>query len=382
MIKASYNCFGLSDFLSILVVNQLFKWLELDKTMYFDGHVHDRDWEEAYKETVEHVLNVARDSGVDGIGIMPNTKPSIFTEELAVARYNLAKAANIPEVAYFIWMGVTKDPEQIKRGIQAYRRLPFVLGFKMYGGNSTNQLGIVDVRDHFNVFNTFSNEGYDGSLLIHPEKEARMKPEIWDPRNPITHAFARPAIAETESIRDMLGFAYLTGFKGKLHFVHVSTHEGVEYINLAKKRGLDVSAGVCPHHLLLPYTEMLGIQGLEKKMNPPLRAPGEPELLLEDLREGRIDFLETDHAPHTRKDKYEACASGVNALAWWPLFEEFFRRRGFTEKRIEEITFSAAVERFGADVIRKRKPIKDRRGDYEINPWRKLEEELGMVNKL
>ncbi|MCH7568809.1 MAG: hypothetical protein IIA87_05295, partial [Nanoarchaeota archaeon] len=203
------------------------------------------------------------------------------------------------------------------------------------------------------------------------------------PEAPISHCFARPEIAETESIRDQMGFAFMTGFRGKLHFVHVSTSLGVDYINLAKQRGLDVSCGVCPHHFYFNWNDMWGDDGIELKMNPPLREPGEPEKLLEALRDGRIDFVETDHAPHTWNDKYKLCASGVPALAWWPVFEEFLKLRDFTERRIEEVMFKKPIERFGVDIgIRKRRRIVDHRGDYAFNPWWRMEEEVGMRDSL
>jgi len=348
---------------------------------YLDIHVHDREVDGA-AETPMHALEVARDSGVGGIVVMPNTKVPLTEEELVVGRYSAAMSSGIRDVFYGIWMGLTPDVGQVKRAVGTYRRLPYVMGFKMYMDDSTGDMGVKEPHEQFRVFETLAGEGYEGPLLLHCEKKSRRKPGIFTSSAPISHCFARPEICETESMSDGLGFAFITGFRGKLHIAHISTSYGVELVNRAKQQGLDVSSGVCPHHIYYDWNQMMKEDGLGWKMNPALREPGEPARLLEYLRVGKIDFLETDHAPHTRHDKFIGCASGVVALPWWRVFEEFLRHSGFTEKRIEEVVIKKAAERFGIDVVSKKRRIKDRRGDYEINPWKSMEELVGMVGKL
>ena len=114
------------------------------------------------------------------------------------------------------------------------------------------------------------------------------------------------------------------------------------------------------------------------KMNPPLRAPGNPERMIELLREGKIQGVETDHAPNTRGDKEPpTCASGITALNAWPMFLEFFRRRRFSEKEIERITHEVVVERHGVDIDNSGRKGNYFPNEYKTNPWRPLEEQLG-----
>lgn len=345
--------------------------------MFFDVHVHDRGGKQSEKETPAHALEVARDAGLDGIVVMPNTDPPLFTEELVRMHYQDAMSSGVKDVFYGIWMGLTSDPEQIKRAVDVQRKLPYVLGFKMYAGHSTGNLGIVKPYEQLRVFESLTEVGYDGPLLIHCEKESKMDSGVFVPEHPITHCFARPSVAETESISDQLYFARSSGFEGKLHIVHISTSEGVKLVNEAKRKGVDVSCGVCPHHLFRDYTAMLGRDGLVWKMNPPLRRPGESDKLLEALIDGRIDFLETDHAPHTHDDKFVRCASGVTALPSWPVFTEALIQKGFSERIVEEVTLIAAAERFDVSLNPKIRKIKDRAGDYFVNPWKDLEESIG-----
>jgi len=352
--------------------------------MVFDPHVHGRDFKQRDKETVAHLLEVARDSGVYAVGDMPNTDPPIMTRDLVIERLRLAQDANVPEVFYGIHMGLSADPEQVKEAVAVYREFyPRVLGFKMYAAHSEGRLGIIRVDDQYVIIDTLSQEGFDGVLAVHPEKESRMHHKIFTSKTPESHCFARPEITETEAIRDIMGFGYLTNFLGNIHFVHVSTSLGVKYINRAQQRGQRVTSGVCPHHLYYDWTQMFREDGLVWKMNPALREPGESKRLIEYLKDGRIDILETDHAPHTYDDKFIDCASGVVAEPWWPVFIEFLRYNGFSEKRIEEVTLTKAAEIWGIDVrVPRNRIIKDHRQDYSTNPWKSMEELVGMVGKL
>jgi len=342
-----------------------------------DIHVHDRGGPEAYKETPKHALEVARDSGVSGIFVMPNTKPALFTEELVRERLSLAESTGIKDVFYGIYMGLTKDPEQVKRAVDTYKKIyPKVVGFKLYAGHSVNELGVVDIEDQFRIFETLAREGYNGVLAVHCEKENRMRNETFNSEVPITHALARPEIAEIESVRDMMTFAFLSGYKGKLDIKHISSPRAVEDVVRAKQSGLDVACWVCPHHIIYDWTRMQENDGLLYKMNPPLRKPGSPQKMLEFLKNGMIDGIETDHAPHSLDDKTKCCMSGVPGLAHWPLFIEYLRHHNFSDKEIEKITYQNAAERHGVETPNNKNPIKDRRKEYAFDPYKSLDKSL------
>ncbi|MDO8467876.1 MAG: dihydroorotase [Nanoarchaeota archaeon] len=347
--------------------------------MYIDAHVHDRDGKQGYKgETVAHALSVAKDSGLDAILVMPNTDPPIIGEEEVKARLELRKNAKIPEVFYGMYIGATANPEQLKRAVELSRKYQEVVGIKLYAGESVGNLAVVNPMNQMIVYGTLAQEGFEKVLAVHAEKEAYMNKSIWSSVIPISHCIARPPQAEIESIKDQVLLAKYTSYKGKLHIAHISTHDGVMLVDRAKKEGLDLSCGVCPHHLVYSMGEMFKPNGIIYKVNPPLRSAEEPNLLLEDLRNGLIDFIETDHAPHSKKEKLEnPFMSGIVGLWAWRIFEEYLRQNNFTEERIVEVTFSKPRGRFNLDVSRSNRPIKNRSADYPINHYNELEKLIG-----
>ncbi|GIH10598.1 dihydroorotase [Rhizocola hellebori] len=109
-----------------------------------------------------------------------------------------------------------------------------------------------------------------------------------------------PAVAEESIIaRDVLLAAHVGA---RLHICHVSTAGSVEIIRQAKARGIRVTAEVTPHHLLLTH-ELAGSYDPVYKVNPPLRTERDVNALREGLRDGTIDIIATDHAPHAAEDK-------------------------------------------------------------------------------
>src|SRR3954465_7868170 len=123
-----------------------------------------------------------------------------------------------------------------------------------------------------------------------------------------------PAVAEEAIIaRDVL-LAQHVG--SRLHVCHVSTAGSVEILRWAKARGVDVTAEVTPHHLLLTH-ELVRTYDPRFKVNPPLRAASDVQALREALADGTIDAVATDHAPHAGEDKdceWLAAAMGMTGL--------------------------------------------------------------------
>ncbi|MFJ8733288.1 dihydroorotase [Streptomyces bauhiniae] len=123
-----------------------------------------------------------------------------------------------------------------------------------------------------------------------------------------------PAVAEESVIaRDVLLAEHVGS---RLHICHLSTAGSVEIIRWAKSRGIDVTAEVCPHHLLLTE-EMVRTYNPAYKVNPPLRTERDVRALREALADGTIDIVATDHAPHPHEDKdceWAAAAMGMVGL--------------------------------------------------------------------
>ena len=345
--------------------------------MYVDAHVHLRDFNQKHKETIKHGLEVARDSGVDAVFDMPNTDPPILTRQLVLDRLRIAMEANVPEVFYGIYIGLTNDTEQVKRAVDICREFPQVVGMKLYAGHSVGHLGVIQVEDQAKVYSILAQQGFDGVVAVHAEKEAELNPALWDYHNPITHCHARPERAEIESVRDQLRLSKDYGFKGKLHIPHISSPGAVDLVMAAKKEGQDVSSGICPHHFIYDWQQMGENNGVLWKMNPPLRSPESKDKMMQNLLLGKIDWIETDHAPHTFDEKVKGSfMSGIPGLPWWNLFEEYLRMNGFSDSKIEQVTFSNVSQRFGIDIKKSKRTIVDRRADYPFNPYKPIEERL------
>ncbi|HMM05213.1 MAG TPA: dihydroorotase [Clostridiales bacterium] len=121
------------------------------------------------------------------------------------------------------------------------------------------------------------------------------------------------AAEETMIARDII-LARLTG--ARLHVAHVSTKHGAAMIREAKEEGLKITAEVTPHHLTLTE-EAVKNYDTNTKVNPPLRTPEDVEALLQALKDGTIDCVATDHAPHTIEDKvieYHFAANGISGF--------------------------------------------------------------------
>ena len=121
-----------------------------------------------------------------------------------------------------------------------------------------------------------------------------------------------PASAESVIVARDLLLAEET--KGKLHLAHISTKESVEQIRRAKVRGVDVTAEVNPHHLIF-CDEEITITNTDLKVNPPLGVPTDREALIEGLRDGTLDMIATDHAPHTQAEKARPFAEAPFGIA-------------------------------------------------------------------
>ncbi len=127
-----------------------------------------------------------------------------------------------------------------------------------------------------------------------------------------------PAYAEELLVARDLELAKDTG--GWLHVAHVSTESAVELVRLAKVKGLAVTAEVTPHHLTLTEEEVIVSQA-NAKVNPPLRTGKDVRALVDGLRDGTIDAVATDHAPHTEAEKQRGLADAPFGLS---VFETAF----------------------------------------------------------
>ena len=315
-----------------------------------DPHVHLRDWNQKQKETLAHGLKCARKAGFSHVFDMPNTSPAITSRDLIIQRLADASEAlkNLDGIHYHVYGGLTSDPEQIREIVSASKELfPLVIGLKMFAGQSTGNMGIVDIDSQRLVFKTLVEEDYRGVLVVHAEKESELRPELFVPGKWETHSLARPESSEVESIRDILSIACEEGFKGTVHIAHISTKKSVELVKSYKDK-IKVTMGATPHHSLLHSEYAKEYPNLYLKMNPPLRCKEDRLYIFQSLLDGTIDWVESDHAPHTLEDKQKG-ASGIPGFTGMLVLAKVLREAGITEDRLNDLYGRNVLKTFGLD---------------------------------
>jgi dihydroorotase len=331
-----------------------------------DPHAHLRDWNQAGKETLRHGLSVAWRAGLDGIFEMPNTDPPLTDREAIFRRIDDAdSAARGLGIGIFhgLYAGITAAPRQIEEMVRCWRELfPRVVGLKLFAGHSTGNMGIVDPREQALVYRTLAALGYTGVLAVHCEKESLLRPGDWNPSRPVSHTRARPPAAEVASVDEQMNLARRARFRGTLHVCHISTPWALDVLRGAHTRaradgepagtapGLRLTCGLTPHHALLDANLMEERDGMLLKVNPPLRPLPLPSLMLQRLLDGDIDWIETDHAPHTRRDKTEGFASGIPGLPFYPRFVQLLSGKGMPAERLHDLTHHAICRAFGLSI--------------------------------
>ncbi|MBN1696668.1 MAG: dihydroorotase [Spirochaetales bacterium] len=334
-----------------------------------DPHVHLRDWNQKHKETVAHGLSVAYRAGLDAVFEMPNTNPPLTARTIIEDRIALADGAG-GAVFHGLYAGLTSYPGQAAEMAAVWRDLfPRVVGLKLYAGSSTGDLAVTNEDDQRNVITTIVRAGYDGVLAVHCEKESLFRPEKANIADPFTHTLIRPPASEVESVRDMIGFAERTGFRGNLHICHISTDDSVREVEKARKRGrIRITCGITPHHAFLCDEHMKSEYGFLLRVNPPLRPREVQKKMLRLLLEGKIDWIETDHAPHTREEK--RTVSGIPGLPFYPHCIRRLKRMGMTDDLLKKITHDAVTSVFNIPVEDSgRIPDMSLRGEYEFDPF-------------
>lgn len=344
-----------------------------------DPHVHLRDGAERAKETLEHGLGVAWRAGLDAVFEMPNTDPPLTAREAIGRRIDDADAA-IERLGigifHGIWAGLTADAGQIEDVVRSWAELrPRVVGLKLYAGPSTGALGVTAVEAQRAVWVRLAELGYDGVVAVHCEKEDRFarRPDgaiDWDPGRPSSWAAARPPQSEVASVEDQIALSAEAGFRGIVHVAHVSVPAALEAIVRARVAGRRVTCGLTPQHALLSAADMDRPDGILLKTSPPLRPDGIPGRMLDALLAGAIDWVESDHAPHTLADKRERHASGIPVLPFWPRFMAILRERGMAPDLLERVTHEAACESLDVAVeISGRAPDPDLSREYPFDPF-------------
>jgi len=253
-----------------------------------DPQVHFREPGKEYKEDLGSGSRAAVKGGVTSFLEMPNTDPPTVSQ--AALDDKLRRAADKCVANYGFFIGATPN------NLDTVNHAAPVCGIKIFMGSSTGSL-LVDKRD--DLERIFAN----GTRLIavHAEDEARIRAR----REQFKH---RTDVAVHSEIRDNLCALQATElalslsrqYRRRLHILHLSTRDEVELLRRDKPAW--VTAEVIPNHLLLNVDDYAR-QGTLVQMNPPIRRQEDNAALWAGLHDGVLDFIATDHAPHTLEEK-------------------------------------------------------------------------------
>lgn len=266
-----------------------------------DSHVHFREPGAEHKEDLESGSRAAVLGGVTAVFEMPNTTPMTVTREAVADK--VARATDRMFCDFAFYVGATRENTA---ELPALEMLPGVAGVKVFMGASTGDLLLDDDAGIAAVL-----AGIRRRSAYHAEDEARLRARAalrveGDPRS---HTLSRDAEAARLAVARLTALARAAG--GRVHVLHVSTAE--EMAVLADSRDV-ATVEVTPHHLTLSAPDCYERLGTRAQMNPPIREARQVAATWEALRQGIVDTIGSDHAPHLAAEKekpYPASPSGM-----------------------------------------------------------------------
>jgi len=286
---------------------------------FIDMHVHLREPGHEYKETIASGAAAAVAGGFTAICAMPNTDP--INDSAAVTRFIIEQAAHADLAGVLPIGAITKHS----------------LGTELAEMGEMKEAGIVAVSDDGRPVPSAGMMrrameyacGFDLPIIDHCEDKSLVRGGVmheghWSLLLGLRGA---PAAAEEVDAQRDCALAELTG--ARIHLAHVSTRGAIEAVRRAKQQGLSVTCEVAPHHWALTDAAVAGLAGngpggtdgiaydTNMKMSPPLRSQDHVEAILEGLRDGTIDAIASDHAPHHADEKaleFDEAPFGITGL--------------------------------------------------------------------
>jgi dihydroorotase len=273
---------------------------------FVDPHVHLRTPGQEHKEDLETGTRAAAAGGFATVLAMPNTDPVLDSAPLL--RSLRDAAAREARISVGFLAAITRGLQGEHLTEMAELSAEGALGFSD-DGKPVQSAGILQKALQYQRL-------CGGVLALHEEDPTLSRGGSMH-EGAVSAALGIrgiPSIAESTMVaRD----AALAGYEdGRVHFQHISCAASVDAIADAKARGLRISAEVAPHHLLLTEEDVRGMD-TRMKMHPPLATEADRQALVEGLRNGTLDCVATDHAPHARDEKevpFEQAPMGTTGL--------------------------------------------------------------------
>ena len=270
-----------------------------------DMHVHLREPGEEYKETIASGTRAAAAGGFTAVACMPNTDP--VNDNAAVTRCICEKAAGCAARVYPV--GAISE----KSGGTSLAEFG---GMREAGATAVSDDGrpVIDSRLMRRALEYAAT--HNMTVISHSEEIALSRDGGMN-EGPVSVRLGLrgiPVAAESVMVFRDIALAELTGLP--VHIAHVSAGDSVDLIRAAKSRGVRVTAETAPHYFTLTEKAVEGYN-VNAKMNPPLRSENDRLKIREGLRDGALDAIATDHAPHSTLEKeveFECAANGVIGL--------------------------------------------------------------------
>ncbi|HIY22049.1 MAG TPA: dihydroorotase [Candidatus Flavonifractor merdigallinarum] len=257
-----------------------------------DMHVHLRDPGQEYKETIETGTMAAARGGFTSIACMPNTRPAVdCPEQVAYVKNKAAGACGV-----HVWpIGAVSAGERGEEltDFEALKQAGVVAlsddGMPVQNANLMRDALILGHRQDLTVLSHCEDADMVKNYAVN---EGRVSRQLRLP--------GRPAIAEEIMVARDAMLAEETG--AAVHICHISTAKAVALVRRYKKKGVHITCETCPQYFSLTE-DLVPEKGTMARVNPPLRTKKDVEAIIEGLKDGTIDAIATDHAPHSAEEK-------------------------------------------------------------------------------
>ena len=274
---------------------------------FIDTHAHFRDPGLTYKEDMESGSRAAVKGGYTGVCLMGNTNPICSSKEVVEYVRNRSKEVGLIDVHQCV--SITEN----------------------FGGKSIEHLNAFD-EDKELVAITDDGVGVmDSSIMMKAMEKAKKNNWIV-----MSHAedktFSKIDMRIAEDLMTIRDLYLAKVTKARLHMAHVSTIDSIEAIRRAKKEGSNVTCEVTPHHIGLTTEES------NYRVNPPIREQADVTAIIEGIKDGTVDCIGTDHAPHTEEDKAKGAPGMVGIeTAFSICYTELVKKNGISVNKLSEL---------------------------------------------
>lgn len=305
---------------------------------FVDIHVHLRDPGQTYKEDIVSGTRAAAHGGFTSLCAMPNTDPVV--DNIATVDYIQRRAKDLGFAKVYVIGAITKKSEGLEISEMATMKSGGIVAVSDDGNcvqNAKLKLNCMKYATNFGLPLIVHAEDYNlsGKGQIHSGKISTQ-----------LGLSGIPALAEEVIISRDIMLAESTD--SRLHIAHISTARSIDLVRQAKERGVRITCEVTPHHLILNEEACLGFD-TNMKMKPPLRSEKDRLACVNALREGIIDCVATDHAPHADFEKvreFDQAPFGVIGLetAFAAIYHHLVKTGELSLERLAEALTSAPAK--------------------------------------